>query len=97
MGGVNEELAPQASAFTRSPDFICPLEFSLVIPRSRVDGEKNTKIPRRVSMGEVSRFFAPLPHFSVLVFNTETATPGAGSVLGGWLRDLQQISRPLSF
>ena len=51
-GGKNEELAPQTSAFTHSLALMCPLEFSLAIPRSRVDEEKNTKIPRRVSMGD---------------------------------------------
>ena len=61
MGGVNEELAPQTSAFTRSPAFICPLEFSIVIPRSRVDGEKNTKISRRMSMGVVGHWSFSVP------------------------------------
>ena len=45
------QFAPQASAFTRLLALMCPLELSLIIPRSRVDEEKNTKSPRRVSMG----------------------------------------------
>ena len=59
MGGVNEELAKQASAFTRSLAFICPLEVSFVIPHSRVDGENHINFFRRVSMGNIAVVLGP--------------------------------------
>lgn len=48
-GGINDELAPQASTFTCSLTFICPLEFSLVIPHSRVNEIIIPKPPPRVN------------------------------------------------
>ena len=62
IGGVNEELAQQASAFTRLLALICTLEFSIVIPYSRVNGEnvitilggrqvpRNKNLPRQVGL-----------------------------------------------